>query len=87
MGTVVFGCAFVTILVKFAIVAIVIPVAMCALVDARDVETRGRRENCRDASVAFCFDITVGSEAIFSAAAIFSVLPLGCAMMCGGDGH
>jgi hypothetical protein len=29
----------------------------------------------------------VGSEAFFSAAAIFSVLPLGCAMMCGGDGH
>ena len=76
-----------TILVNFAVVAIVIPVAMCALVDARDVETRGRRENCWDGSVACCFDITVGSEAIFSAAAIVSVLPLGCAMMCGGDGH
>jgi hypothetical protein len=61
MGTGVFGCAFMTITAKCAIVAIVIPVAMWAFVDARDVKTRERRRGYWDGSVALCFDIAVGS--------------------------
>ena len=86
MGTVVFGCAFMTVPANFAIIAIVIPGAMCAFV-ARDVKTSERRGKCRDGSVVFCFDIVVRSEAIFSVAVVFSVLPLVFAVMCGGGGH
>jgi hypothetical protein len=61
VGAGVFGCAFMTITANCAIVAIVIPVAMWAFVDARDVKTRERRSGYLDGSVAFCFDIAVGS--------------------------
>jgi hypothetical protein len=82
VGAMVHGGAMGTIRAKCAIVAIFMPVAICAFGDARDVGEAGERGGgFRDAiAIALCSNMVDG--AIVVAAGVFSGLPLGFAVMC-----